>query len=278
MTVQQMRSIAWIGCSASYGDGQLPDAVSALASLLREQSMHVVLFGARADSPKYRGLHVVELPPLLSEQGQLFAGLAGDANVPLAASSLGEFVKIDENFGSVLPPPAAELYTARSVAFWERAFEIMQPSVVVVANPIEPLNRLLFRIGQRHLRPTFNLDQSPFEGAIWLSASGQTALSCLNTQPSLIAPNSRSQGLKERWCRVQAYYAQRRPTNYVNANQSPDPDQQASLRSDGQPRILFLGASDRAAGYGHAQKALGACFTTWVDDSHGAAHAVSRAL
>jgi hypothetical protein len=271
-----MKAIAWASCYVPAPHPFL-EALSEVGVALRRADMELVVFGPAGDYSRYLGFRHIDLPPLLAEQGRLYENVISGSNLPMASSGIAELLEIDRAWGSPYHGAEASLYVLRALAFWERAFDILQPSLVVVLGSM-PLSRLLMRLAQQRQRPAYMFDRGPFADTFWLSLSGQVALASVNTYPSLISPNLEDTRLKERWDQIVSYYAVPTGDNYAAHNRAPTAEEEAVLRSDPSPRILYLGSSDLACGVSLNETVLGDCIATWVNSSERAAQHVAEAL
>jgi hypothetical protein len=271
-----MKAIAWASCYVPAPHPFL-EALSEIGVALRRANMELVVFGPVGDYSRYLGFRHIDLPPLLAEQGRLYENVISGSNLPMASSGIAELLEIDRAWGSPYHGAEANLYALRALAFWERAFDIMQPSVIVVLGSM-PLSRLLMRLAQQRQRPAYMFDRGPLADTLWLSLSGQVALTSANTYPSLISPNWEDTRLKERWDQIVSYYSVPTGDHYAAHNRAPTAEEETVLRSDPSPRILYLGSSDLASGCSLNETTLGDCIATWVNSSERAAQHVAEAL
>ena len=272
-----MSAIVWAACFLAPSDA-IYAAFSELGDLLRKKGMELVLFGSEGDYSHYSGFRHYACPVLVGEHGRSVAFWTGSAKLPMGAGALDELIALDQAWGAPYSLVEAELYTLKGLSFWERAFELMQPSIILCWGTTLPFSRLLLRLAQQRQRPAYVIERGPLEGTLMLSLSGQTALTSANTLPSLIAPNLDDPLLAARWDAVANFYASSRERNYSSSNQIPEEDQLRASQDSEKARILFLGSFDIGSGCAFADPALGDIYGTWVKSSHEAALAVAKAL
>jgi hypothetical protein len=272
-----MQSIAWASCFLKAPDA-VYEALSELGAELRNANVELVLFGSAGDYSQYRGFRHVSVPFLLADQGRTFANLFSVSGLPMASSGIAELLEIDRVWGSRFYGAEAHLYVLRALAFWERAFEIMQPSVVVGWGSTAPLSRLHVRLAQQRQRPAYILERGPLENTLTLSLSGQTALTSVNTFPSLISAEIGDARLVKRWNSICSYYQSLSNRHYPSTNRAATPEEEASLQSDPRPRVLYFGTHDVGSGCTLSGTPLGDCYAPWVSSSEQAARLVAEAL
>ena len=267
-----MKAIAWASCYLDPGD-PVYDALSALGDRLCAMGMKLVLFGVPGDYAKYSGFEHVSTPHTLVEQGRLFGDFFAGEGLPVGAATVRELRALDRLFDPNTPDSEAELLILRTVAFWERAFDLMQPSIILGWGTTVPLARLMIRLGQRRQIPAYVMERGLLENTLTVSLSGQIALSSVTTTPSLIRPQPLDAQRLALWNQIENYYRNLVYQRYPASNQPPNPDIENFLQSDPKPRILFL-----ASGYSLSDPDLGDRVDLWVTTSSEAAHRTADAL
>ncbi len=272
----ELKAIAWACC---YLEPQDPiyDTWSEIGDQLRDMGMQLVLFGIPGNYGKHSGFEHVAVPFSLTDQGRLFADFMAGEGLPLGAATLREMIAIDRAFGVTATDTEAELWVMRAIAFWERAFDLMQPSIILGWGTSIPLSRLMIRLGQRRQVPAYAMERGLLENTLSLSLGGQVALSSVSTSTALIRPPELDDVRLALWNQIESYYRQLATRRYALSNREPYPHEEQFMRDDPAPRVLFLGNYDIGSGCALTDPALGDHVSTWVASSEAASgHIVNK--
>jgi hypothetical protein len=270
--MHETRGIAWASCYLAPED-PVYDALSTVGEQMLDKGMRLIVFGVPGDYSRCKGFGHIVLPFSLVDQGRLFADFFAGQGMPVGAATVRELLALDKLFGLKAPESEAELLILRAVAFWERAFDIMQPSVILGWGTTVPFARLLIRLGQRRQIPSYVLERGLFEDTLSLSLSGQIALSSVTTSPALVRPEPLESAQQEKWQAIESYYRDLHKNRYAAFNKDPDPTVESYLHSDPGPRVLFL-----ASGFSLSDPEIGDRVDPWVDSSAEAAKHVVTTL
>ncbi|MCE9606506.1 MAG: hypothetical protein K8U03_16565 [Planctomycetia bacterium] len=246
--------------------------------MLREVGMELIVFRPIGDYQPYPGFRHIGCPFLLVEQGRLLAEHCASRRPTPEAALCSEMVAIDRAWGMSLPEAEAEYLVLCAIAFWKKAFAIMQPSVVLGWGSTLPFSRLMVRLAQRQQVPAYMMERGPLDNTLSLSLSGQIALSGINTSPALARPAPLEGRCLEAWNHIEEYYRSISDRRYPTHNISSSTEEQRFLAHDPRPRVLYLGTQDIGSGCALDHHALGERFGTWVKSSESAAQQTALAL
>lgn len=272
-----MNSIVWASCWLAPPNNVL-DALVELNTQLKAKGILLVIFGDGALRSHYPGLVVIDTPFYIAEIGRRYA--SHSSPIPAAAStvSIAELAAIDRAWGLQLPDLEAELLIMRANAFWEKAFAVMQPSVILSWGATAPVARMLFNIARRFQRPAFVIERGLLEDTISYSIVGQGMLSNFNTNLSLIEPNPADPSIVEAWEAIEKYYSANESRHYPEINREADEKIAGHFEKDRRPRILYLGSHDIGSGASLDPTTLGDLQATWVTSSVAGLEALCEAL
>ncbi len=272
-----MKAIAWASCYLVAPD-PVYDALSELGHRLRAQGMQLIMFGPVADYSAYDGFHHVAIPYFMAEHGQLYGAELVKESEAIGATALGEMVALDRVMGLAVPDEEAKACVARAMAFWERAFDLAQPSVIIGWGTVVPISRLMERIAQRRQIPAFIMERGLLGDTVSLSFAGQIALSSIATAPVLANPPPLEGERCVAWDVIEHYYKQTGNRGYPDKNRIPDMKEWGYLRTDPGPRVIYFGSGDIGCGLNYTDPALGERSASWVTSSMAAGQAVADKL
>ncbi|CAN7612114.1 hypothetical protein LJR235_004530 [Pararhizobium sp. LjRoot235] len=272
-----MGAVAWACCWLS-PPNKVYDAIVEIQQHLAEKNVELVLFGDPAIQQHYPNITVIDVPFYIAETGRRYAAYAAAVPFPQSSLSLTELIGIDRAWGSKISDLEAELLVLRANAFWEKAFAVMQPSVMLSWGATAPMARMMFNIARRFQRPAFVFERGLLEDTISYSSLGQGTLSNFNTTLALVDPDLDDPEISSAWYAIQKYYNSATDRHYPEINREPDDQVRSHFVNSPRPRVLYLGSHDIGSGASFSPDVLGDLQGTWIKSSSDGAAAVEKSL
>jgi len=270
-------AVAWACCWLT-PPNKVYDALVEIQRHLSEKDVELVLLGDPAIQQHYPSITVIDVPFYIAETGRRYASYAPGVPFSQSSLSLSELIEIDRAWGSAIPDLEAELLVLRANAFWEKAFAVMQPSIILSWGATAPMARMMFNIARRFQRPAFIFERGLLEDTISYSSLGQGMLSDFNTTLGLVDPNLDDPEISAAWAAIQKYYDSTRDRHYPEINREPDDDARTHFANSPHPRVLYLGSHDIGSGASFNSETLGDLQGTWIKTSSDGAAAIEKSL
>ncbi len=271
------KSIIWACCFLWPSTHTAYASFSELGHALKEKGLQLVLFGVEGDYSQYTGFRFFPVSTCLAEQGERLSMQPCNYD-PIDVDALHEMVCIDQAFNSQLSFVEAGPLVERSLSFWERAFDILQPTAILTWGTSIPFARLLYRLGQRRHVLTYVMERGLLENTVSISLSGQVALSSINTSPSLVRPPALDETNQAEWDKIESYCRAIGSMQDHAVHRSPNSEEESFLLTDPKPRVLFLGNYDLGSGSALTDPVFSERVSTWVCTSAEAGRKVAEAM
>ncbi|MVA60625.1 hypothetical protein [Agrobacterium vitis] len=273
---KRIGNVIWWCCFLESGD-RIYDSISEIGILLKNSGQQLVVLGQPGDYTRYVGFEHIAVSVSLVAQGLELNDIPGTSSLPMTLTSLPELLETESFWSGAKPTFQTELCILKAARFWEKSFEIMQPSLIIAWGSSAPFSRLLLRIANLTQTPSYVAERGLTENTLMFNLLGQCIVSNIGTKLSYIKSKVKINEVKKEWAVIRDYYkniAERQYKNSVNVNVGNIVDK-ISKRG---PVVLFLGAFDLGSGLAFNDKSLGGRFARAHKSSQEAAQAVADAL
>ncbi|MDQ0456062.1 hypothetical protein [Rhizobium paknamense] len=274
---KSVSNVIWWCCFLECGD-KIYESISEIGLIIKKYGHQLVVIGSPGDYTRYAGFEHIAVSVSLVAQGQELVEIPGASSLPMTLTSLPELLETESFWTGAKPTFETEFNILKAARFWEKSFEIMQPSVIIVWGSTAPFSRLLLRIANLTQTPSYVAERGLTENTLMLNLLGQCIVSNIGTKLSFIQSKVSEKEVAKEWEIIKNYYKNTKERNYKKSQANLGAALIAEKASGGGPKVLFLGAFDLGSGLAFRDKALGGRFARAHLSSQEAAQAVASAL
>lgn len=243
------------------------ESISAIGEMLRERGQNIVMFGPAGDYTRYTGFTHFAVPFSVIEQGRVWTDFASSAGLPMTSTAVSEIVDAERLWGGAAPSFEAEFLVLRALAFWEKAFEIMRPGVILGWGTTVPFSRLMLRLAQITQTPAYAVERGMTVNTLMFSLFGQCQISNVGLRLPFISPLRPDDQVEAEWLELKRFYAA--------PKSDPLP---ASSGAPSGPVVTYLGGFDVGSGMEFDSLRNGDRLGGWIRHSVDGALAVAECL
>ncbi|WP_197434064.1 hypothetical protein, partial [Agrobacterium vitis] len=269
-------NVIWWCCFLESGD-RIYESISEIGILLKKSGQQLIVLGQPGDYTKYIGFEHIAVSVSLVAQGLELNDIPGTSSLPMTLTSLPELLETESFWSGAKPTFQTELCILKAARFWEKSFEIMQPSLIIAWGSSAPFSRLLLRISNLTQTPSYVAERGLTENTLMFNLLGQCIVSNIGTKISYIKSKVTISDVKKEWIIIRDYYKNIAERQYKNSSNVNVRNILNKISRRG-PVVLFLGAFDLGSGLAFSNKSLGGRFARAHKSSQEAAQAVADAL
>ncbi|WP_426232321.1 hypothetical protein [Pararhizobium sp. DWP3-4] len=237
-TKEDSRGIVWLLCYLN-GKDSFYQTISDLGHALGANGIRLIVFGPYEPDRSFTGFDYFFVPFSLVEQGARFKNAIMGRSATFGWL-VDELIASEQEWCGIASPVEAEHAIIRAASFWERAFELMRPVLILAWGSSIPLSRLMLRLAQGRQIASYIFERGLFEDTISFNLVGHFALSNIGLRGQFIEPYSNDADLLPLWGNIERYYTSPANKKYDGYNIDEDIPSSEFVGKT----IVYLGAFD----------------------------------
>jgi len=275
--LEEPSGIIWWVCFLASTDS-IYDHISRIGAALSDNGQLLVVIGPEGDYSRCKGFAHLAVPLSIADQGRKWAEVLTSGGLPMTATALQELMDAEFLWCGTQRSLETDFLVLRALSFWEKAFAMMRPCVILTWGTTLPFSRLMLRLAQITQTPSYAMERGLTENTLMMNLVGQCQVSNIGVRLPFIDPIHPNDLVDLEWSTISSYYKKLPQRNYSSANRDMDQGLLTRDRERPAPAILYLGAFDVGSGMAFDDIRTGDRLGGWIRSSSDGAEAVAECL